>query len=148
LELDVKVINIKEGRNEEMVRRCSKLHEYSAFMARIYEYKEKMGNLEEAIKEAIKYCHKHDILKEYLEIYGSEVLNMLYTEFNIEDAKEVWQEEAHEKGREEGREEGREAGRTEEKLGIARNLLIRGETPDFVQEITGLDLETIQSLKK
>ncbi|MCL2706009.1 MAG: Rpn family recombination-promoting nuclease/putative transposase, partial [Spirochaetaceae bacterium] len=74
LELEVKVININEGRNEEIVKRCSKLHEYSAFMAKIYEYREKMNNLEEGIKEAIKYCHKHGILKEYLEKYGSEVL--------------------------------------------------------------------------
>ena len=117
LELEVKVININEGRNETIVQRCPKLHEYSALTARINEYKQKMGNLKEAIEEAIKFCHKNDILKEYLEHYGSEVLNMLYTEFNIEDAKAVWREEAHEDGREkglkEGRMEGREAGQKE-----------------------------------
>ena len=32
------------------------------------------------------YCSKHDILKEYLEIHGSEVLNMILTEWNTEDA--------------------------------------------------------------
>ena len=38
---------------------------------------------------------------------------MLMTEFNIDIAKEVWQEEAREDGREEGRIEGREEGREE-----------------------------------
>ena len=67
-------------------------------MVKINKYREKTGSLEEGIVEAIKYCHKHGILNKYLEIYGSEVLNMLHTEFNIEEAKEVWQAEARKEG--------------------------------------------------
>ncbi|MCL2706318.1 MAG: Rpn family recombination-promoting nuclease/putative transposase [Spirochaetaceae bacterium] len=100
-DLEVRIININEGRNAEIVKRCSKLREYSALVAKINEYKEETGNLDIAIEKAIKYCHKYDILKEYLEKYASEVLNMLYTEFNIDVAKEVWQEEAREKAHEE-----------------------------------------------
>jgi hypothetical protein len=37
-------------------------------------------------------------LKEVLEEHGSEVSNMLITEWNWEVAKEVWQEEAREEG--------------------------------------------------
>ena len=59
---------------------------------------------------------------------------MLITEWNWDDAKEVWQEEA------------REEGRTGEKLEIARNLLVKGSTPEFVSEITGLSLEEIAKL--
>jgi len=36
--------------------------------------------------------------------------------------------------------------RLEEKREIARNLLTEGSTPEFVQKITGLDLETIANL--
>jgi len=36
--------------------------------------------------------------------------------------------------------------RLEEKLGIARNLLAEGATPEFVQKVTGLDIETITNL--
>ena len=49
--------------------------------------------------------------------------------------------------REEVREEFRKEVRTEEKLQIARNLLAKGSTPDFVHDITGLDLETIANLR-
>ena len=77
LELEVKVLNINEGKNEDIVKRCRKLSEYSAFIARVYEYLEETNDIEKAIEEAIKYCQKHDILKEFLEIHGSEVLNML-----------------------------------------------------------------------
>ena len=89
------------------------------------------GNLEEAIKEAVKYCEKHDILKEFLEVHGSEVLNMILEEWNTEDAIAF------------AREEGRDEGRDKEKLEIARNLLAEGSTPDFIHKITGLSITEI-----
>ena len=135
MELEVKVINISEGRNEAIIRRCPKLYEYSMFMARIYEYKEKTGSLEEGITEAIKYCHNHGILKEYLEIYGSEVLNMLYTEFNIEEAKEVWQAEARAEAHEEGRVEGLVEGR-EEVLELLSQRLSKEEIEEIKLRLT------------
>ena len=48
--------------------------------------------------------------------------------------------------RNEGREEGREQGREDEKLIIARNLLAKGSTVEFVHEITGLSLKEIEKL--
>ena len=51
------------------------------------------------------------------------------------------------KGREQGIAEGMEQGRADEKLQIARNLLAKGSTPEFVSDITGLDLETISELR-
>ena len=142
LELEVKVLNINEGRNSEIVNRCKKLSEYSLFMAKVREYKERYDDLLKAIKEALKYCMEHDILKEYLEKHETEVINMLYTEWNWDTALEVAREEAFEDGEEKGREEGH----NEEKLTIARNLLAKGSTPEFVSEITGLSLDEIAKL--
>jgi len=145
LELEAKVLNINEGRNKDIVSRCRKLTEYSLFIAKIHYYWEELGDLEEAIKKAIKYCYSHDILREYLEIHGSEVLNMILTEWNTDDAIAFAREEGREEGLEKGREEGREE-RREEKRTIARNLLAKGSTPEFVQEITGLSLDEIKKL--
>jgi predicted transposase/invertase (TIGR01784 family) len=138
LELVVKVININEGRNGALAARCKKLAEYSAFAPKVRMFEKELGSLEEAIKAAVKYCQKHDILKEFLELHAGEVLNMLYTEWNMDDAIAV--------AREEGREDGVEEGRVNEKLEIARNLLAKGSSPEFVRDITGLDIETIESL--
>ena len=134
LELEVKVININEGRNEAIVNRCKKLSEYSTFVATVRSFLNNFENKEEALKETVKYCQKHAILGEFLEIHGSEILNMLLTEWNWDDAKEVWQEEA------------REEGRAESIRDIAINLLAKGSAPEFIQEITGLDIETISKL--
>jgi predicted transposase YdaD len=63
-------------------------------------------------------------------------MNMLLTEWNWDTAKEVWQEEAREEGREEKGEE------------IARNALEEGASVDFIQKITGLNIDAIERLKE
>ena len=72
LELEVKVININKGRNEAIVNRCKKLAEYSEFISTARIFLGELGNKEDAIKAAVKYCQKHGILNEFLEIHGSE----------------------------------------------------------------------------
>jgi len=134
LELVVKVININEGRNKEIAERCKKLAEYSAFIAKARAFEKELGSREKAVKETVKYCQKHDILKEFLKLHAAEVLGMLMTEFNLDDALAVRYEE------------GCEEGRTDEKLQIARNLLAESSTPEFVQKITGLSLDEIEKL--
>ena len=139
LELVVRVININEGKNTQIVRRCRKLAEYSAFIAKVREFEPESGSKEEAIKKAIKYCQKHDILKEFLEQHAAEVLSMLMTEWNMDDALAVRFEE----GIEEGMEKGHEAAT----VAIAKNALESGSSLDFVQKITGLDMDAIKSIQ-
>ena len=128
------MININEGRNGVIAQRCRKLAEYSAFIAKVRAFEQELKDKENAMKAAIKYCREHDILKEFLEQHTTEVFNMLITEWNTADAIAV--------NREEGREEGQEAATTN----IARNALAKGATPEFVQDITGLDMDVIRQL--
>jgi hypothetical protein len=129
LELTVKVYNINEGHNAAIIRRCEKLRGYSTFIAKVREYKGRMA-LEEAMKKAIEYCIGHNILSGFLRKHSSEVFNMLLTEWNIDDAKEIWQEEAREDGIEEGMEKGREEG-----MEIILNLVRQGYTADQIEKI-------------
>jgi hypothetical protein len=50
--------------------------------------------LGEAIAAAMRQCIDEGVMADYLKQKGSEVENMLMTEFNIDVAKEVWMEEA------------------------------------------------------
>jgi hypothetical protein len=102
LELEVTVYNINPGHNEDIVKRCRTLQGYSTFTGKVREYRKTMP-LEDAMKAGIAYCLEHDILSEFLVTNTSEVINMLTTEWNIDDAKEVWREEGREEGREEER---------------------------------------------
>ncbi|MDR2701752.1 MAG: hypothetical protein LBB72_04910, partial [Spirochaetaceae bacterium] len=138
LELEVRVVNINEGRNEAKVHRCKELAGYSIFVAKVREYKAEHGNLETAMKRAIRYCCEQDILKEFFEQNASEVVNMLMTEWNWDDALAVRYEE--------GMEKGMEKGRAEEAFGIAQNMVNLGLPIETVVSATRLDPEKVKAL--
>ena len=98
LDLTVKVININFPENHPILERCRPLYEYSWFIQRIKDYLETGKNRDEAIVQAIDDCLKAGIMADFLAEHGSEAVNMLYTEFNMEDALEVRFEEGVEKG--------------------------------------------------
>jgi len=54
-----------------------------------------------AISRAVADCIRQNVLKDFLEKHGSEVHNMLFGEWNWDDAKRVWQREAREDGQDE-----------------------------------------------
>ena len=85
---------------------CKTLAGYSAFIAKVREYEQKEKGRDEAMRLAVKDCIADNILKEFLETHAAEVINMLMTEWNWDDAKEVWFEEGLEQGREQGLEQG------------------------------------------
>ena len=55
---------------------------------------------------------------------------------------------AHSKGIEKGIEKGIKKGVKKEKLLIAKNLISEGSSTEFIQKITGLDLNTIEALRR
>ncbi len=155
LELSVKVLNINQGMNEGIVRKSKTLAEYSAFVGKVREFEREGKDREEAIKEAIRYCCNEDILKEFLEQHAAEVMSMLLTEWNWDDALAVRFEEGIEQGMiqgieqgmiqgiEQGREEGIEQGMEK----TARNALEEGLPIDIIQKITGLDTDIIRHIQ-
>ena len=143
LELEVRVININQGRNREIAEKCKTLGEYSAFIEKVREFEKETGTLEEAVKKAVIYCRDHNILKEFLENNATEVMGMLTMEWNWDDALACRYEEGLEEGMEKGEARGREEGLEQ----VARNALAQGASLDFVQKITGLDIQTINDLK-
>jgi hypothetical protein len=145
LELAARVYNINEGHNREITQRNETLSGYVSFIARTREFetelsggrkrgdisKEERASIKKtAMERAIKWCIGHGVLQEFLSLHGTEVMNMLFDEWNLEEALVVEREE----GREEEREE------------IARNLLAEGLAIELVRKTTGLDIDAIQSL--
>jgi hypothetical protein len=136
LELKAQVYNINHGCNPHILAKSKTLDNYSFFIGKINEYKREK-TLEESIRASVKYCIDRNVLKDFLKEHASEVINMLTDDISIERIAEIRYNEGHEDGWEEGR---------EESYRIVRNLLATGSTPEFVQEITGFDMETIQNL--
>jgi predicted transposase/invertase (TIGR01784 family) len=75
---------------------------------------------------------------------------MLMHEWNMDTALAVRFEEGMEigmeRGIEQGMERGIEQGMEQGMRDVAMNALAAGATPEFVQKITGLDIETIENL--
>jgi len=128
LELAVRVLNVNKGHNEKILEKCEVLRSYAAFIWQIREYQHEGRTLEDAITTAIDYCVDNGILVEYLKSNGSEVRNMLFTEFKLEDAKQVWFEEGCE----------------EKGLKIARAMFTEGFNIETIFRITEIPLETLK----
>ncbi|GHV29900.1 hypothetical protein AGMMS4952_16220 [Spirochaetia bacterium] len=101
LELIATVYNINPGHNEGMLKKCDELSGYSRFVEIVRKYRDTISDKELAFKKAIDDCIEHDILREFLELHATEVLDMLLTEWKTEDALAVEREEGREEGREE-----------------------------------------------
>ena len=143
-----------------MVHSCTDLEQYAQFLQLVEEAR--AAGHENPLKWAIQEAVRRNILRDYLERKGGEVLSILMTEYDYATDMAVLKEEAYEDGlfvgREEGREEGisiglergratgREEGAYQNKLETAKNLLSMGLSPEQVAQGTGLSLEVIQKL--
>jgi predicted transposase/invertase (TIGR01784 family) len=129
LELTVTVYNMNKGYNKEIMGHSRTLNEYAEFVAKVREYMHKSKiNLTEALMMAIEDCIRNNVLREFLEKYGGEVVTILSREWSLDEAKEVWAEEEREE--------------------IAKKLLRRGTPLNFIAEDTGLSIEKIEEIAK
>jgi len=145
LELIVHVYNINIGYNEALLKKDGDLGGYAVFIDKVREFeaellggrkpkeltKEELDAIKKtAMEKAVKWCIANNILKQFLETNSSEVINMLFDEWKLEDALVV--------EREEGIEEG--------KYLVARNAFAKGASVEFISEITGLNTRTVQDI--
>ena len=103
LELEVKVININLPVNHKLLKQCRPLYEYSWFIQHIKDYMAQEKNLDKALKKTIEDCEREGIMVDFVRKHGSEAVNMLFTQWNLEDALEVRYEEGLEDGEEKGK---------------------------------------------
>lgn len=114
LELKVTLINIRAGSSHTVLKKCEILNQYSKFVQVYESNKGKSDRME----DTIKYCLEHNILSEYIQRKGKEVISMLTADWDVNEAMEVAREEGTaigmEEGRKKGMEEGRKKGREED----------------------------------
>ena len=111
LELKVDIYNINYEKAPEIIARSKSLNDYSLFVHTVKMGVQEGRTFDEAVEDAVVYCIRNNIMKEFLELHGSEVSNMLLSEWNMDEALEVTQEEAFADGVEYGMEQGETAER-------------------------------------
>jgi len=154
LELEVRVVNINEGRNDAIVKKCQSLYGYTRLVGKIRKNVNAGLSQSDAMTKAVKDCIKEGILEDFLEAHSSEVVNMLTEEWNLERAIFVREQEAREEGEEKGeangiakgRIEGKAEGKIEGKAEVARNLLHMNLPLEQIAAATGLTKMEIEAL--
>ena len=142
LELKVNFHNIAYDKEKTLLQKSRSLRDYSFFIDRI------KGNMADgmeraqAIREAMRYCEEHDIMKEFLQQHEGEVVDMVNFEWNQKDFEEAILEEGIERGRAEGRSEGR----SEEKNAFVVELLKEKLPMETIAKVSKLSVEKIQEL--
>jgi len=145
LELEVRVVNINEGRNNAIVTKCEALHGYVRFVQKVRDNSDVGLDLTAAVIKAVQDCIGDGILTDFLKKQSSEVINLLTTEWNWERAMDVRAREAREDGVEEGREEGRVEGVSISKL-IIRDLK-KNVSPDTIAVQYKVSVEMVKELQ-
>lgn len=75
------MINLNEGKNDELLEHCRPLKEYMILVNEIRKNSEIM-EFDEAVDVAVTYCIEHDILKSFLLKHRAEVMDVCITEFD------------------------------------------------------------------
>ena len=97
------MLNINYGHNQELMKHCRRLEEYSIFVQCVREYIQSEPSVEDALEKAIDTCINQDVLADFLKKHRAEVTNMILTTYD----KDLYEKNLKEDAREEGREEGR-----------------------------------------
>jgi len=148
LELKVTVYNISPGKNECLGKECPTMGGYVTFMSKVEEYqgkilagsgrkstkRERNEALQGAIREAIVYCIRHNILKEELEGRRAEVEMMAFNDWTYGDWCEDSWKEGMKRGMRKGRRRGRKEGRKEGQDSVL-DLMRKGYTADQIERI-------------
>lgn len=144
LELEVKVININPSSGHRLLKECRPIYEYSWFIQRIKNYLADGWSRDQAIVQAVQDCLDNGIMVEFMNEHGSEAVNMLYTQWNWDDAMEVEREEAYEEGKEAGKSLGDLARSRQSILDLLEDL---GEIPEDIQSRIHTE-ENVQTLRR
>ncbi len=96
LELIVTQLNINQGYNKDLMKRCPTLWQYMIYVNRVREYSKDFP-LEQAVELAIDECIKENVLKEFLLKNKAGVIQMSIFEYD----EELHRKTLYEEGREE-----------------------------------------------
>ena len=162
LQLIVKVYNINTEKNSEILGRCETLRQYSRFVEIMRSYKEDSELTNDVIVEVLDKCKKEGILTEFLDKYGTEIVEMLFKELTREEDLEISRLDGYEEGFNsgeragfskgeragfsKGERAGAERGAMQRQCEIAKNFKESGIPIDVIAKNTGLSEKEIAEL--
>ena len=152
LEITVKVVNINVDKDNQILKRCEVLEQYSEFVDLVRHFIS--TGVEDPFKTAIEVAIGSGVLSDYLERKATEVKNMILTEYDYDTDIAVQREEAYEEGLNKGFSQGIaqgvaqgiSQGAEQKAVETAKKMLEFGDTKEKISTITGLSLEQVEQL--
>ena len=96
LECTATMLNINYGHNQDLMKHCRRLEEYSIFVQCVREYIQSEPSVEDALEKAIDTCINQDVLADFLKKHRAEVTNMILTTYDKDLYEKTLKEDARE----------------------------------------------------
>ena len=150
LQLIVKVYNINSEKHAEILKKCETLRQYSRFVEIVRSY----GHIDQltgaVMVKIMEQCKKEGVLTEFMEHYGTELIEMLFKELTREEDLEISRLDGYDAGVKDGEKsgfsKGEKSGERKAALDIALNFKKAGVALETIAANTGLSLAEIESL--
>ena len=146
--------NCKSEKHAEILKKCETLRQYSRFVEIVRSY----GHIDQltgaVMVKIMEQCKKEGVLTEFMEHYGTELIEMLFKELTREEDLEISRLDGYDAGVKDGEKSGFTKGETaglvkgaaQEKREIAKNFKKAGIPMDVIAENTGLSVEEVEQL--
>ena len=134
----------------EILKKCETLRQYSRFVEIVRSY----GHIDQltsaAMVQIMAQCQEENVLTEFMEHYGTELIEMLFKELTREEDLEISRLDGYDAGQKDGFSKGEQSGfsKGERKaaLDIAKGMQKEHIASDVIAKITGLTLAEIENL--
>ena len=154
--------NINSEKNAEILKKCETLRQYSRFVEIVRSY----GHIDQltsaAMVQIMAQCQEENVLTEFMEHYGTELIEMLFKELTREEDLEISRLDGYDagqkdgftkgeksgfsKGEKSGFSKGEKSGERKAALDIAKGMQKEHIASDVIAKITGLTLAEIENL--
>ena len=158
--------NCKSEKHAEILKKCETLRQYSRFVEIVRSY----GHIDQltgaVMVKIMEQCKKEGVLTEFMEHYGTELIEMLFKELTREEDLEISRLDGYDagvkdgeksgftkgersgftKGEKSGFTKGEKSGERKAALDIALNFKKAGVALETIAANTGLSLAEIESL--
>ena len=142
----------------EILKKCDTLRQYSRFVEIVRSY----GHIDQltsaAMVQIMAQCQEENVLTEFMEHYGTELIEMLFKELTREEDLEISRLDGYDagvkdgetsgftKGEQSGFTKGEKSGERKAALDIAKGMKRKNLDSSVITELTGLSLAEIESL--
>ena len=128
------------------MKKCETLRQYSRFVEIVRSY----GHIDQltsaAMVQIMAQCQEENVLTEFMEHYGTELIEMLFKELTREEDLEISRLDGYDAGQKDGFTKGEKSGERKAALDIAKGMQKEHIASDVIAKITGLTLAEIESL--